>query len=69
MTEIAIIVNGNPLTIPDKWTVQELVAEMVSERGPIAVELNRQILKQQDWPQRRLRDEDRLEIVHFVGGG
>ncbi len=67
--KIAIIVNGDSLAVPEQWTVEELVAKVVAERGPVAVELNRQILKQQDWCRYRLRDADRLEIVHFVGGG
>ena len=67
--EVAIVVNGDTLTIPHLWTVEDLVTKMVSERGLVAVELNRQILKKQEWHLHRLRDSDQLEIVYFVGGG
>ena len=35
----------------------------------VAVELNREIVSRDAWPQTALRDGDKLEIVHFVGGG
>jgi sulfur carrier protein len=35
----------------------------------VAVELNRDIVPRDKWPQTNLSDGDRLEIVHFVGGG
>jgi thiamine biosynthesis protein ThiS len=40
---------------------------MQAER--VAVELNREIVPRADWPKAALRDGDKLEIVHFVGGG
>jgi sulfur carrier protein len=43
------------------------VLGMKSDR--VAVELNRDIAPRDRWPQIELKDGDRLEIVHFVGGG
>ena len=40
---------------------------MKSDR--VAVELNREIVSRDQWPTTQLKDGDRLEIVHFVGGG
>jgi thiamine biosynthesis protein ThiS len=40
---------------------------MKSDR--VAVELNRDIVTRDRWPDTLLKDGDRLEIVHFVGGG
>ncbi len=40
---------------------------MKSDR--VAVELNRNIVPRDRWPETLLKDGDRLEIVHFVGGG
>jgi thiamine biosynthesis protein ThiS len=39
--------------------------------GPdrIAVELNRRIIKRSEWDSTSLRDQDKVEIVQFVGGG
>jgi thiamine biosynthesis protein ThiS len=35
----------------------------------LAIELNRTVVRRLDWPVTRLAENDRLEIVHFVGGG
>ena len=35
----------------------------------IAVELNREVVRRTDWDKTVVRDGDRIEIVHFVGGG
>jgi len=35
----------------------------------VAVELNRDIVPRDRWAETRLTDGDRLEVVHFVGGG
>ena len=40
---------------------------MKSER--VAVELNREIVVRNLWPETHLKPDDKLEIVHFVGGG
>jgi thiamine biosynthesis protein ThiS len=38
-----------------------------SER--VAIELNRQVVRKKDWESILVNDADRIEIVHFVGGG
>jgi len=45
--------------------------ELISQHRPdrVAIELNREIVSRDRWPQTLLHDGDRLEIVHFVGGG
>jgi len=35
----------------------------------IAIELNREVVRRSDWGSTMLNDGDRIEIVHFVGGG
>ncbi len=40
---------------------------MKSDR--VAVELNREIVPRDRWAETPLKDGDRLEVVHFVGGG
>ena len=50
-------------------TVAELVAQLGMKSDRVAVELNREIVPRDRWPSAQLRDGDKLEIVHFVGGG
>ena len=47
----------------------ELLEVLDLKADRIAVELNRQIVRRENWPAVRLNDQDRLEIVQFVGGG
>jgi sulfur carrier protein len=49
--------------------VQQFVDELALKGDRIAVELNGNIVSRKDWDEVFLKDEDRLEIVHFVGGG
>jgi thiamine biosynthesis protein ThiS len=50
-------------------TLSVLVASLGMKADRVAVELNREIVPREEWAQTPLREGDRLEIVHFVGGG
>lgn len=47
----------------------DLVRELSLAPQRIAVEVNKQIVRRNDWEHTSIRDGDRIEIVHFVGGG
>jgi thiamine biosynthesis protein ThiS len=49
--------------------VSELVEQLSLAPQRIAIEVNREIVRRSDWEQREVSDGDRVEIVHFVGGG
>lgn len=49
--------------------LSELIEQLSLAPQRIAVEVNRQIVRRADWEQVQLHDGDRVEIVHFVGGG
>jgi sulfur carrier protein len=50
-------------------TLAALVEILGMKPDRVAVELNRDIVPRGQWPETRLNDGDRLELVHFVGGG
>ena len=50
-------------------TLAALVEGLGMKPDRVAIELNRAIVPRDQWPETPLRDGDRLEIVHFVGGG
>jgi thiamine biosynthesis protein ThiS len=50
-------------------TLGALVEQLGMTPDRVAIELNREIVPRDKWPQTPLHDGDRLEIVHFVGGG
>jgi len=62
-------VNGEPKSCPDGVSLAEFIAELGMKGDRVAVELNRQIVSRAEWVNTKLHDGDRLEIVHFVGGG
>jgi len=50
-------------------TLSALVEQLGMKPDRVAIELNREIVPREQWPQTLLHEGDRLEIVHFVGGG
>ena len=61
--------NGEPREFPDGLTVASLVASLGMKPDRVAVELNREIVARANWAATVLKDGDKLEVVHFVGGG
>jgi thiamine biosynthesis protein ThiS len=64
-----IILNGEAREVPLQISLQELLRLLELKEDRVAVELNRGIVRRDRWPETLLRDQDRLEIVQFVGGG
>jgi thiamine biosynthesis protein ThiS len=50
-------------------TLGELIDQLSLAPQRIAVELNKQIVTRENWETTSVSDGDRIEIVHFVGGG
>ncbi len=66
---IALEVNGKTREVPEGTTVTELLARFDLTPAMVVVERNREILRRPDYDGTVLADGDRLELVHFVGGG
>jgi thiamine biosynthesis protein ThiS len=54
---------------PASFTLAALVEMLGMKPDRVAVELNRDIVPRDRWSETRLTEGDRLEVVHFVGGG
>jgi thiamine biosynthesis protein ThiS len=54
---------------PAPFTLDALVELLGMKPDRVAVELNRDIVPRDRWPKTQLNEGDRLEVVHFVGGG
>ena len=50
-------------------SLAELITQLDLPVARIAIELNREVVRRSEWGSTMLKDEDRIEIVHFVGGG
>jgi thiamine biosynthesis protein ThiS len=69
---MTIQINGQEKAFPDAphpFTVAALVEILGMKADRLAIELNLEIVPRDRWPQTTLNDGDRLEVVHFVGGG
>ncbi len=64
-----LVINGEEQRVDDGLTVAGLIGQMGMKADRVAVELNREIVPRDRWPSTGLQENDRLEIVHFVGGG
>jgi thiamine biosynthesis protein ThiS len=64
-----LVINGKEQTFEGELTLVQLVEQLGMKSDRVAVELNREIVARSQWPETQLRDGDRLEVVHFVGGG
>ena len=63
-----LIINGDERQLTAE-TLAALVQELGMKSDRVAIELNREIVHKDQWQQTRLKEGDRLEIVHYVGGG
>ena len=61
--------NGEPQELGEGTTLSTLIEQLSLAPERVAVELNHDVVRRADWPSTRLSDGDRVEIVHFVGGG
>ncbi|MGE4580431.1 MAG: sulfur carrier protein ThiS [Desulfuromonadales bacterium] len=66
---MTILLNGREKTLEATLTVAELIEQLQLADDRVAVELNRVIVPRQAFATTHLQDGDRIEIVHFVGGG
>ena len=62
-------INGEEREFNDGLSVAALLEELGMKQDRVAVELNRDIVTRERWSGTLLSEGDRLEIVHFVGGG
>jgi sulfur carrier protein len=67
-----VIINGeerNFSEVPVPFTLIALVDRLGMKPDRVAVELNRDVVPRDRWGATTLNEGDRLEVVHFVGGG
>lgn len=66
---INVILNGEAREIAREINLTELLKLFSLPDERIAVELNKAVVRKKDWQNIKISDGDRLEIIHFVGGG
>jgi len=66
---VTVQLNGEAREVPEGLTVEGLVAWMKLPPDRVAVERNLEIVSRAQWSTTSIQAGDRLEMVHFVGGG
>ena len=64
-----LLINGENREFNSPLSLSTLVEQLGMKTDRVAIELNRNIVSRERWAETNLADGDRLEIVHFVGGG
>lgn len=67
--QMQVVINGEDRIFESPLTLAGLIQVLGMKTDRVAIELNRDIVPRDQWDQTQLADGDRLEIVHFVGGG
>jgi sulfur carrier protein len=66
---MTIVVNGETKEIQKEVNLSELLELLALPSERIAIELNREVVRKKDWASIEIKDADKIEVVHFVGGG
>ena len=66
---MTITLNGTPTVVSEETGVNDLIKSLGLNPERVAVELNRRIVRRVDWGSTTISEGDKVEIVHFVGGG
>ena len=66
---IEIELNGAPHAVPPRQTLDQLVDALSLTGQALALAVNRAVVPRQQWPQRELQPQDKVDIVRAIGGG
>ena len=67
--KIKINLNGRPLSVPNDTTIYNIIKKIKAQPNKIAIELNKKIINKKTIKSLYLKNKDKIEIVHFIGGG
>jgi sulfur carrier protein len=66
---IEIELNGAPHRVPAQHTLHQLVDALALNGQALALAVNRNVVPRQQWPERVLQAQDKVDIVRAIGGG
>ena len=69
MSDLEIMVNGEPRRLAAPATASDLLDHLGLDPRTVVVEINRKIVRRPHLESTALSDGDAIELVHFVGGG
>ena len=69
INKIKIKINGKYIKIQDKITLLSLIKKLKVPIKKVAIELNQTITNKKSLGKIKIKKNDKIEIVHFIGGG
>jgi len=67
--QLRVLINGEIRDVSENINLAELIKFLQLAPERVAIELNRSVVRRNEWAQTALTEDDRIEIVQFVGGG
>ncbi len=67
--KIKIIVNGKQMSVKFKFSLKNLIDKLKLPLNKVAIEVNREIINKKNINKIILKSNDKIEVVHFIGGG
>lgn len=64
-----VLINGETRELKSELNLLELLKKLELPTERIAIELNKEVVRKKDWETINISDADKIEIIHFVGGG
>ena len=64
-----VVVNGAEREIAESLSLSRLLETLELPVARVAIELNQTVVRRSVWAETLLKENDKIEIVHFVGGG
>jgi thiamine biosynthesis protein ThiS len=69
IVSISVTLNGKQTVLEKTETIGDLLREKGLEHNKVVVEVNRNIIKQDQFEQFTIKNRDKVEVLRFVGGG
>ena len=67
--KIKIKINGKFKSVPENYKISDLLNDIKIPLKKVAIELNQEIMDKKKISETTLNKDDKIEIVHFIGGG
>ena len=69
INKVKIRINGKNFNLKPKMTLKDVIIKYKIPLKKVAIELNKKIVNKQQLGKIKIKEFDKIEIVHFIGGG
>lgn len=64
-----VTINGEKRELAENLSISEMLKNLELPFERVAIELNKEVVRKKDWENIKVNDADKIEVIHFVGGG